>query len=59
MKINYKALRLCFIPTLMLFIGMLKVLIHQMVESKIELQEIVFNDNYFKHDNFTCILRWS
>ena len=38
---------------------MLKVLIHQMVESKIELQEIVFNDNYFKHDNFTCILRWS
>ena len=38
---------------------MLKVLIEQMVENKIELQEIVFNKNYFKHDNFTCILRWS
>lgn len=59
MKINYKALRLCFIPTLMLFIGMLKVLINQMVENKVELQEIVFNEDYIKHDNFTCILRWS
>ena len=59
MKINYKALRLCFIPTLMLFIGMLKVLINQMVENKVELQEIVFNEDYIKHDNFMCILRWS